>query len=108
AACERCGRKVEPEIRPMMKLHSWCREKDGALKLSLHPKSQYSIRTLPNIPAAEVRLLIGYEGSLSEQEIAQTEQQDFIEVLLRKRVLRTETASLAAITALQICVGEIG
>lgn len=70
--------------------------------MNLHPRAQYSIRTLPDIPAAGVRLLIGSEGGLSAQEIAQTEQQDFIEVLLGKRVLRTETASLAAITALQI------
>ncbi len=108
AACEQCGRNVVPEIRPMMKLQDWCAEKDGALKLNLHPRAQYSIRTLPDIPAAGVCLLIGSEGGLSAQEIAQTEQQDFIEVLLGKRVLRTETASLAAITALQICFGDLG
>lgn len=97
-----------PEIRPLMKLQDWCAENDGALKLNLHPRAHYSIKTLPTIPAGGVRLLIGSEGGLSAQEIAQTEQQGFTEILLGKRVLRTETASLAAISALQICFGDLG
>ena len=108
AACEQCGRNVVPEIRPLMKLQDWCAENYGALKLNLHPRAQYSIKTLPSIPKEGVRLLIGSEGGLSPQEIAQTEQQGFTEILLGKRVLRTETASLAAISALQICFGDLG
>ncbi|GJH42155.1 16S rRNA (uracil(1498)-N(3))-methyltransferase [Pasteurella canis] len=108
AACEQCGRNIVPEILPMMKLQDWCAEKDGSLKLNLHPKAQYSIRTLPEIPAEGIRLLIGAEGGLSAQEIRQTEQQGFTQILLGKRVLRTETAALAAITALQICFGDLG
>ncbi|MBN6068498.1 16S rRNA (uracil(1498)-N(3))-methyltransferase [Aggregatibacter actinomycetemcomitans] len=108
AACEQCGRNKIPEIRPLMKLQQWCAEPDEALKLNLHPRARYSIRTLPKIPAAGVRLLIGSEGGLSPQEIAQTEQQGFVDVLLGKRVLRTETAAMAAITALQVCFGDLG
>ena len=33
-----------------MKLQDWCAENDGALKLNLHPRAQYSIKTLPSIP----------------------------------------------------------
>ncbi|WP_233114205.1 16S rRNA (uracil(1498)-N(3))-methyltransferase, partial [Aggregatibacter actinomycetemcomitans] len=108
AACEQCGRNKIPEIRPLMKLQQWCAEPNDALKLNLHPRARYSIRTLPEIPAAGVRLLIGSEGGLSPQEIAQTEQQGFVDVLLGKRVLRTETAAMAAITALQVCFGDLG
>lgn len=107
AACEQCGRNIVPEIRPMMKLQDWCAEQDGMLKLNLHPRAKYSIQALPDIPAEGVRLLIGSEGGLSPQEIAQTERQGFTEVLLGKRVLRTETASLVAITALQVCFGDL-
>lgn len=107
SACEQCGRNVIPEIRPMMKLEEWCAEQDGMLKLNLHPRAKYSIRTLPHIPPEGVRLLIGSEGGLSPQEIAQTEQQGFTEILLGKRVLRTETAALTAITALQVCFGDL-
>ena len=107
AACEQCGRNEIPEIRPMMKLTDWCKEQDGMLKLNLHPRAQYTIRQLPNMPKEGVRLLIGSEGGLSPEEIAMTETEGFTEVLLGKRVLRTETASLAAITALQVCFGDI-
>ena len=108
AACEQCGRNTIPEIRPLMKLQQWCAEPDDALKLNLHPRASYSIRTLPAISKAGVRLLIGSEGGLSPQEIAQTEEHGFVEVLLGKRVLRTETAAMAAITALQVCFGDLG
>ncbi|WGE83897.1 16S rRNA (uracil(1498)-N(3))-methyltransferase [Actinobacillus equuli] len=107
AACEQCGRNEIPEIRPIMKLTDWCKEQDDMLKLNLHPRAKYTIRQLPNVPEAGVRLLIGSEGGLSAEEIAMTEAQGFTEVLLGKRVLRTETASLAAITALQVCFGDI-
>ncbi|MDU8925327.1 16S rRNA (uracil(1498)-N(3))-methyltransferase [Pasteurellaceae bacterium LIM206] len=107
AACEQCGRNIVPPIRPMMKLQDWCAEQDGALKLNLHPRARYSIKTLPSIPAEGVRLLIGSEGGLSPQEIEQTEQYGFTEVLLGKRVLRTETAALVAISALQVCFGDL-
>lgn len=108
AACEQCGRNVVPEIRPLMKLQDWCAEDDGAIKLNLHPRAQHSIKTLPMIPKDGVRLLIGSEGGLSEQEIVQTQQKGFTEILLGKRVLRTETASLAVISALQIYFGDLG
>ena len=107
AACEQCGRNEIPEIRPIMKLTDWCKEQDDMLKLNLHPRAKYTIRQLPNVPEAGVRLLIGSEGGLSAEEIAMTETEGFTEVLLGKRVLRTETSSLAAITALQVCFGDI-
>ncbi len=107
AACEQCGRNIIPQIRPLMKLQDWCAEQDDMLKLNLHPRAQYSIRTLPQIPSAGVRLLIGSEGGLSPQEIQLTEQYGFTEILLGKRILRTETAALTAITALQVCFGDL-
>ncbi len=56
----------------------------------------------------KVRLLIGPEGGLSAQEIEMTEQYQFEETLLGPRVLRTETAALTAITALQVRFGDLG
>lgn len=107
AACEQSGRNVIPEVRPIMKLTDWCQEQDEMLKLNLHPRANYTIKSLPTIPKAGVRLLIGAEGGLSPEEIMMTEQQGFTEVLLGKRVLRTETASLATITALQTLYGDL-
>lgn len=107
SACEQCGRNIIPEIRPIMKLTDWCKEQDGMLKLNLHPRAKYTIKSLPSIPAEGVRLLIGSEGGLSPEEIAMTETEGFTEVLLGKRVLRTETAALATLTALQTLYGDL-
>ncbi|MFC0309671.1 16S rRNA (uracil(1498)-N(3))-methyltransferase [Gallibacterium trehalosifermentans] len=107
AACEQCGRNIVPEIRPLMKLQDWCAENDDMLKLNLHPRATQSIKQLATLPKEGVRLLIGSEGGLSAQEIEHTVQQGFTEVLLGKRVLRTETASLVAISALQVCFGDL-
>jgi 16S rRNA (uracil1498-N3)-methyltransferase len=107
AACEQCGRNRVPVVRPLMKLEEWCAEQDGALKLNLHPRAKYSINTLP-APVEKVRLLIGPEGGLSTEEIEMTEQYQFEETLLGPRVLRTETAALTAITALQVRFGDLG
>ena len=107
AACEQCGRNVVPEIRPVMKLEDWCAETYDGLKLNLHPRAKYSINTLPT-PVTNVRLLIGPEGGLTAEEISMTEQYQFDEVLLGPRVLRTETAAMTAITALQVRFGDLG
>ncbi len=107
AACEQCGRNTVPVIRPIMQLEEWCAEQTDALKLNLHPRAKYSINTLPE-PMTKVRLLIGPEGGLSAEEIEMTEQYQFEETLLGPRVLRTETAALTAITALQVRFGDLG
>ncbi|WP_375752551.1 16S rRNA (uracil(1498)-N(3))-methyltransferase [Vibrio sp. HN007] len=107
AACEQCGRNRLPIVRPLMKLEDWCAEQDDALKLNLHPRAKYSINTLPE-PVEKVRLLIGPEGGLSSEEIQMTEEHKFEETLLGPRVLRTETAALTAITALQVRFGDLG
>lgn len=107
AACEQCGRNIVPVVRPLMQLEQWCAEDYDGLKLNLHPRAKYSINTLP-APVSKVRLLIGPEGGLSDEEIQMTEQYQFEETLLGPRVLRTETAGLSAITALQVRFGDLG
>ena len=106
SACEQCGRNTVPEVRMPMELDAWLAEETQELKLNLHPRAPYSINTLP-IPEHGVRLLIGPEGGLSSDEIARTVQEDFKEMLLGPRVLRTETAALTAITALQCRFGDL-
>lgn len=107
SACEQCGRNTVPEIRPIMSLEEWCSEQYDGLKLNLHPRAMYSINTLPT-PVTKVRLLIGPEGGLSAEEISMTREHQFEETLLGPRVLRTETAALTAITALQVRFGDLG
>jgi 16S rRNA (uracil1498-N3)-methyltransferase len=106
SACEQSGRSIVPTIHPAMDLDAWCSQQTDQLKLNLHPRAPYNINTMP-VPAHGVRLLIGPEGGLSESEIARCSTLDFAEIQLGPRVLRTETAALTAITALQCRFGDL-
>ena len=106
SACEQSGRANVPEVKFPMTLEEWLAQETSALKLNLHPRAQHSIMSLP-LENKRVRLLIGPEGGLSEQEINNATDANFIDVLLGPRVLRTETAALTAITALQCRFGDL-
>ena len=90
-----------------MKLENWCANLTDSLKLNLHPKAEQGINQLPN-DNKNISLLIGPEGGLSNEEISMTHQYQFTDILLGPRVLRTETAALTAITALQVRLGDLG
>ncbi len=110
SACEQSGRCIVPLVAEPMLLQDWLNEQTTAIKLNLHPKAEHSIMTLPmDKPANDlsIRLLIGPEGGLTDEEIKQANQADFQDVLLGPRVLRTETAALTAITALQCRFGDL-
>jgi len=107
SACEQCGRNTIPTIHSPLQLDQWLAQPSDELKLNLHPKAKYSINTLPQ-PTNGIRLLIGPEGGLSDLEIEQAATQGFDEVLIGPRVLRTETAGLTIISALQTRFGDLG
>ena len=106
SACEQSGRSQVPKVREPMSLEAWCAEQTSALKLNLHPRANHGIGGL-KLTEPKVRLLIGPEGGLSETEIIMTEQYQFTDILLGPRVLRTETAALTAISALQLQFGDL-
>ena len=106
SACEQSGRAVVPEVRPAISLTEWLNQQTTALKINLHPRADSSILGL-DVTTQRVRLLIGPEGGLTSDEIEQASSADYTEVLLGPRVLRTETAALTAITALQCKFGDL-
>lgn len=110
SACEQSGRCIVPEVTEPMLLQDWFKQETNAIKLNLHPKAKHSIMTLPmenSVNDQRVRLLIGPEGGLSDAEISQANKANFQDILLGPRVLRTETAALTAITALQCRFGDL-
>ncbi|MDO6488289.1 16S rRNA (uracil(1498)-N(3))-methyltransferase [Colwellia sp. 6_MG-2023] len=110
SACEQSGRCIVPEVTEPMYLEDWLAQETSSLKLNLHPKATHSIMTLPvdsTENALQVRLLIGPEGGLSDEEISKANTADFQDILLGPRILRTETAALTAITALQCRFGDL-
>jgi 16S rRNA (uracil1498-N3)-methyltransferase len=105
AACEQCGRNQVPQIAPLGKLESWLARPSGeALRLMLAPDAEQSLVDLPSTKSVE--LLIGAEGGLDTQEIVAARQVGFQLVRLGPRILRTETAGLAALAAMQALWGD--
>lgn len=105
SACEQCGRNRVPVVEPLEKLEHWlARPAQPVLRLMLAPDAECSLVDLP--PARDVQLLIGAEGGLDPQEMIAAKQAGFQAVRLGPRVLRTETAGLAALAALQALWGD--
>jgi 16S rRNA (uracil1498-N3)-methyltransferase len=105
SACEQSGRSVVPVVHPAVALNVWLAQTTKELKLTLHPWASDTIKTL--IPNHNIRLVIGPEGGFSEQEMAHTTAAGFTGIQLGPRVLRTETAALTAISALQLQFGDL-
>ena len=106
SACEQCGRATVPKLNPTEDLEKFLSEKTEDLCLNLNPAAQDSIKNL-QIGNRRVRLLIGSEGGLSDSEIALAAQSGYHDILLGPRVLRTETASLVAISIIQAFHGDL-
>ncbi len=105
AACEQCGRTVVPEIRPIMDLASALKDvADADLKLLMSLRRPLALNEFSQPHA--VTLLIGPEGGLSASEEEQAARYGFSAFSLGPRVLRTETASLAALAAMQALWGD--
>ncbi|HKY90800.1 MAG TPA: 16S rRNA (uracil(1498)-N(3))-methyltransferase [Nevskiaceae bacterium] len=107
SACEQCGRATLPVLHPLKSLEAWLAEPPGAdLRLTLDPLAARGLRDLA--PTRAVTLLVGPEGGLSPEEIAASTARGFEGVRLGPRVLRTETAGVAALAALQALWGDLG
>lgn len=107
SACEQSGRTRVPEIVAVQKLDAWLAvPAEGRLRLVLAPTESVSLRTLD--AAATIALLIGPEGGLSDAEIAAARRAGCIGIGLGPRVLRTETAGVATLAALQVLWGDLG
>ena len=110
AACEQCGRNRVPEVAEIVGLDRWLGQQacgEGVLRLMLDPASGQTLDSVSR-PATNgrVELLIGAEGGLSPEEMELAVRAGFTGVRLGPRVLRTETAGLAALAAIQCLWGD--
>jgi len=107
SACEQCGRNVLPEIHAPLDIMVWLqqvKELPGT-RLILLPQSAASLHSLEK-PEGKVVLLIGAEGGFTEAERDSALHCGFTPILLGARVLRTETAAVAGLAALQTLWGD--
>lgn len=106
AACEQCGRNRIPEVAGIVELEPFLSSASGGegLRLLLAPGAPRSLKQLERTTA--VTLLIGPEGGLAPEEQRRAEISGFVPISFGGRVLRTETAPLAAIAAMQAMWGD--
>jgi len=104
AACEQCGRNRVPEVRRLMPLNDFLDTPPPGARLMLSPQGERSLHELER--NAAVTLLVGPEGGFAPYERERAIRQGFKAVRFGPRVLRTETAPLAVIAALQVLWGD--
>lgn len=105
AACEQSGRNRIPEIRAPQPFQALL-DSPAELRLVLAPGAGQSLAGLADAPQS-LSLLVGPEGGLAAEEIAAAEAAGFLAVGLGPRVLRTETAPLAALAICQARWGDL-
>ncbi|MBN9422103.1 MAG: 16S rRNA (uracil(1498)-N(3))-methyltransferase [Candidatus Accumulibacter sp. 66-26] len=109
SACEQCGRNRVPDVAELQGLERWLAQPapTDALRLMLAPGAEHTLATLAPPPAGSpIELLIGSEGGLAPEEMHAAAQAGFVAVRLGPRVLRTETAGLAALAAIHARWGD--
>ncbi len=107
SACEQCGRSRLPEVREPARLSDWAAALDESAgqRLALDPKGELAPRDLP--ASTRATLAVGPEGGLSEHDLATLKAAGFRGLRLGPRILRTETAGLAALAAMQALIGDL-
>lgn len=108
SACEQCGRTRPPLIDAPLPLNRWfgAREAVGSTQLVLRPSAKTTLIAI-DAPRTKLCLLIGPEGGFSDKEYADAQAAGFQAVSLGPRILRTETAALAALAIAQSVWGDL-
>lgn len=106
AACEQCGRNRVPAVAEVVSLAAWLAMPTDGVRLVLHPQAKPTLVESTDITQPVV-IVVGPEGGFSEKEIALVAQHGVKPVKFGPRVLRTETAGLAAIAAMNAVHGDL-
>ncbi len=104
SACEQCGRSIVPTVHAPVTLDAWLSHLQADLKLVLHHRTEHSLESLQR--PENLALLIGPEGGLSQEEITRAQASGFKPARFGPRVLRTETAPVAALALAQYLWGD--
>jgi 16S rRNA (uracil1498-N3)-methyltransferase len=127
SACEQCGRASLPELAKASDLSSWIShtadptgknssadDERDCLSFVLSPDAERSLRELLQEKQEKISgenpaitLLAGPESGFNPQEINLAVEHDMLEACLGPRVLRTETAGIAAIAVIQSLYGDL-
>ncbi len=106
SACEQSGRSIIPDVKEIVSLNSINPLlNEQALKLNLNPEAKFSLKDIDN-KRQSIELFIGPEGGLNDDETDFLNKNNFVDIRFGPRILRTETAGPAVISALQVLWGD--
>jgi 16S rRNA (uracil1498-N3)-methyltransferase len=107
SACEQSGRCIIPEITKTIQLNEIGNVlQKEAFKILLNPRSRISLKNNANTNQL-VEVFIGPEGGINDDEIQYLKDINFNDIMFGPRILRTETAGPAIISALQVLWGDL-
>ena len=107
AACEQSGRAVLPRLSQPTALSAYAGAETADIKLVLDPNGDVGLATVSPQAGQTIALVVGPEGGLSERDLATLRAAGFRGLRLGPRILRTETAGLAAVAAMQALYGDL-
>ena len=105
SAAEQCGRRYLCEVSEIARLTSWLAQPFAGERWVLVPQGGERLSRLP-APTGPIALMVGPEGGWSEAELAAARQAGCRAVAIGPRVLRTETAGVAAVAAMMALWGD--
>lgn len=107
SACEQCGRNQLPPVAEIAEFTHWLRtpQASDAQGYLLDPEASVGLLDLP-VPHSPIVLLAGPEGGFDPIERKSALANGYIALRLGPRILRTETAALAALAAMQAIWGD--
>jgi 16S rRNA (uracil1498-N3)-methyltransferase len=108
SACEQCGRNIIPEVAPILDFPDWLRRDtpEDTARFLLDPEAGLSARTL-SPPSGEIELIVGPEGGFDPAERDAAIAAGCQPLRLGPRILRTETAAMVALAAMQSLWGDL-
>jgi 16S rRNA (uracil1498-N3)-methyltransferase len=104
SACEQSGRTRVPTLHPVTPIEQWIGEASGD-KIILAIGATQSLRMMKK-PTGPIALLAGPEGDFSADELRAARNAGFVSIGMGPRILRTETAGVAALAAIQALWGD--
>jgi 16S rRNA (uracil1498-N3)-methyltransferase len=107
SACEQCGRHAPPRIEPPLVLADGLAALTAPVRLALDPAADAALRQLAP-PSGALAMAIGPEGGFSPLDWRRLDAARFARVSLGPRVLRAETAAIAACAIVQSLWGDLG
>ena len=106
-AAQQSGRGIIPEIVPMKTLAQAITEDESDVKIVFYEGGGEKLADIVKPDTESVSVFIGPEGGFEQEEVEQIEASGGVRATLGKRILRTQTAPVAALTAIMLLTGNL-